>query len=601
MRFSEFEFWNFKGIQNLTLSLNPTANQSVYTLVGLNESGKTTILEAINFFIYKIESLDVLELDNYTIGDIHDLIPINGRDNFNETIGIKAILLLDDQDKKAIRIAYESSGIVVTQIPDTIEFTQKYRFENSTHIKDDDKRLWSFPVMGKVGSQRKPRKLRNSDLLKAFTVVTSRIPSILYFPNFLFEFPERIYLDPSTDSSKHKFYQRILQDVLDTLDNELLLERHLSDRIGSDNANDQRNLTSLVSKMERKLSTEIFGSWNQIFERQISNNQVILYTGEDDVGKYVEFNIKNDVDTYRLTERSLGFRWFFVYVLFTHFRSKIEGRSRVLFLFDEPASNLHPSAQRELLSTFARLSSVIYTTHSHYMINPSWLENTYVVKNEGLDYSKEDAYSANNTNISVARYRSFVNQNPTSYSYFQPILDVLDYRPSDLSAIGDTIICEGKNDFYTYKYASDVLELHPETIRIVPGVSANNLETLISLHMGWGANFLVLLDGDAAGQSQRKRYIKLFGQSIDGFIITLNDVFPDDRNVKCEDLFELSDRLHIQSLSNPDTKRFSKKLFNRTLQELLASQTIVQLHDKSKDRLSKVFVKCKEQFSKSGP
>ena len=49
MRYSQFKINNFKGGKEITLDLDK--NQSkVFTLVGLNESGKTTILEAINLF-----------------------------------------------------------------------------------------------------------------------------------------------------------------------------------------------------------------------------------------------------------------------------------------------------------------------------------------------------------------------------------------------------------------------------------------------------------------------------------------------------------------------------------------------------------------------
>ncbi len=49
MRFRSFKIKNFKGIKEATLNLG-TGEASIHTLVGLNESGKTTILEAINMF-----------------------------------------------------------------------------------------------------------------------------------------------------------------------------------------------------------------------------------------------------------------------------------------------------------------------------------------------------------------------------------------------------------------------------------------------------------------------------------------------------------------------------------------------------------------------
>ncbi|MCH9030577.1 MAG: AAA family ATPase, partial [Bacteroidetes bacterium] len=86
MKFTKFEFKNFKGIEHIELNLMKAPESNVFTLVGLNESGKTTLLEAINYFTHKIESLQPLELDRYKITDIHELIPISKRANFNGTI-----------------------------------------------------------------------------------------------------------------------------------------------------------------------------------------------------------------------------------------------------------------------------------------------------------------------------------------------------------------------------------------------------------------------------------------------------------------------------------------------------------------------------------
>ena len=43
-------FPTFKGIKDTTVSLQSVAGASVFAFVGLNESGKTTILEAIHSF-----------------------------------------------------------------------------------------------------------------------------------------------------------------------------------------------------------------------------------------------------------------------------------------------------------------------------------------------------------------------------------------------------------------------------------------------------------------------------------------------------------------------------------------------------------------------
>ena len=595
MKFTYFKFENFKGIENQTLKLTNGAN--IFTLVGLNESGKTTILEAINFVKYKQESLDVLGLESYTIEDIHDLIPINKRDNFNSTITIEAGLELSSDEIDTIKKnIYREKEIVVSNCSSIVTYTQTYHFENSIHIPEKDKSLWTFGITGKKKRAKIIRQLANDDKLIANKYLIKNIPSILYFPNFLFEFPEKIYLDSKIDDAKHHFYQQIIQDVLDSLKNDTNINEHLISRVLSDDKNEKRNLNSLKGKMERQLSKIIFHSWNEIFNKKISQKEITLEFDDDEKGVYVEFNIKDDVDTYRINERSLGFRWFFVYILLTQFRNYRKQKSNAFFLFDEPASNLHPSAQSELLKSFENLPNVLYTTHSHYLINPKWLESTYVVKNKGIDYENESDYNAKNTDVSVMKYREFASRFPSQTSYFQPILEILEYKPANLELVPKVILTEGKNDFYTFNYYQTTIKKYKLPIKIVPGVSSSNLTNLISLYLGWGTKFVILLDSDEAGIKEKKRYIELFGNSIEDILITYQDIDTTWSNFETEDLFSKADQKNIQFTNYPKETKYNKKTFNRSIQENYAIGRIVTLENETIDNFKKTLDFLKEKL-----
>ncbi len=595
MKFTYFKFKNFKGIGQQTLDLSKNPDSKVYTLVGLNESGKTTVLEAINYFAYKPESLEALELDSYEVDDIHNLIPINRRDNFNDYIIIEAGIEFDNDDLDAIRKTFKEKEIKLTSNSRKISYTQKYYFKNSIHVPDKNQTLWDYDFQGIVGKKgRKTRRLNNDEALLVNELIKKRLPSILYFPNFLFQFPDRIYLE-STEA-KHKFYKIIIQDVLDSLDNDTNVEEHIIKRIKSDSDNEQRNLTILKGKMQKQLTKVIFSKWKQIFNKQINVAEIILEHGVDEAGAYLEFNIKDDVDTYQIGERSLGFRWFFVYIFLTQFRTFRKEHKNAFFLFDEPASNLHPSAQLELLKSFERLPKVIYTTHSHYLINPKWLENTFVIKNEAIDYDQEEEFSSKNTDIRITKYREFAVKYPNQTSYFQPILEVLDYRPTNLELVPNVVMTEGKSDFYIYKYFQETHQGIQDSIRMVPGTTASNLENLISLYLGWGRNFIVLLDADEEGKKQKLRYDELFGKSVSELIITYNQIDASWDNYETEMLFSQSDLLSIQQLSYPTETKYSKKLFNRSIQELYVKNESVSLSTDTEKNLNTVISYLKKRL-----
>lgn len=194
MKFEYFEFRNFKGISHLRINLDSSNDANVYTLVGLNESGKTTILEAIDYFVYKVDILDGLDMDRFKVNDIHDLIPINKRDNFNDKILVKAGLELEEDDIKKIKFVLKSSKNEWKEISigTQISYSQEYCFENSKHVPDKNKLTWSYNFQGLKKRAKKWKPLSNDEALEVNPVIKKMIPSILYFPNFLFEFPEKI-------------------------------------------------------------------------------------------------------------------------------------------------------------------------------------------------------------------------------------------------------------------------------------------------------------------------------------------------------------------------------------------------------------------------
>jgi hypothetical protein len=421
------------------------------------------------------------------------------------------------------------------------------------------------------------------------------LPSILYFPNFLFDFPDRIYLeDTGTQDAFHSFYRLVLQDVLDSLANGTSIETHLLARAKSGNRNDRNNLEGLLLQMSRHITKTVFDAWNKMFHTRIGDKKIVLECDCDEKGRhFVEVKLEDSDGYYLISERSLGFRWFFVFLLLTQYRGcRKGGPQNVLFLFDEPASNLHATAQAQLLESFGRLAqqcSIIYTTHSHHLINPDWLEGTFVVRNEGLDYDAETTdYSARKTNITVTPYRQFVVAHPDQTSFYKPILDVLEYSPSRLDPLADVVMLEGKTDFYILRLVQGLLRSPAEALNFLPGMGSGGLDTAIKLYVAWGRQFLVLLDSDEEGNKQKKRYLESFGPIVTARVITLEDIDPGWRLSKMEGLFTDDDRLAVQRLVFPSESRINKKHFNRAIQELLLTERKVSLSEETKTNFLKL-------------
>lgn len=136
MKLSYFEIENFKGIGSIRLDFDSHPRTNIYTLVGLNESGKTTILEAMNFLAGGAD-FNPLNLQGYSIKDVHDLIPIGKRANFNAEILIRAGYELDDEDnRKMADYLWDALHFELTTPIVKLAVKRGYEFQDSQLMGD---------------------------------------------------------------------------------------------------------------------------------------------------------------------------------------------------------------------------------------------------------------------------------------------------------------------------------------------------------------------------------------------------------------------------------------------------------------------------------
>lgn len=601
MEYDYFAIENFKGIQSLRFELSQKPQAPIFLLVGLNESGKTTILEALSFFYDNVIKEKELTLRPSVTDDVHALIPKRLKDNFNGKILLKAGLSLSDSDVEAISQLFTSKNLEVLHIDKKPSVTMTLEFKDS-NFTNTKKTTWSIDITYREGSDSPSKKLEGQDAIwaEAWNLFNQLIPPLIYYPNFLFNFPNKIFLTPlpdeSTSNKEQSFYRRVIQDVLDSLENDLTIQTHIILRAQSAEQKDRDSLEAVISKMGAQLTKYILSREYSLFGGNQGSREIVVSSPRQDTPNpfYVELKLKEGQDNYYVSERSLGFKWFFTFLLFTQFRlSRQTKASNIYFLFDEPASNLHQSAQERLMSALGNLTSnnnaaIIYTTHSHHLINPNWLENAYIVRNEALDYTREEEFTALNTNITIEKYRVFVAKYPTKRNYYQPVLDMLEYRPSNLELVPDAVFVEGKNDFYSIAYMSQSF-FPGYKLNICPGEGSGSLGTVIKLYVAWGRKFVAILDGDDAGRRSKAKYISDFGRILEGRVFTLEDVKAEWHDFELESLISKNDKLRIVQSSFPDQLRVSKQKLNLSIQELLMRKKELQLESETLDNFKTLF------------
>lgn len=578
MKYKCFTIKNYKGIKELTLDLNLIPDHKVFTLVGLNESGKTTILEAINDFEFEVSDEEK-----------HLLIPKSSAGGFTGTVSIVAVMEFSDNDKKSIE-AFVKKKINVKEIvvADTLKLERKYEFTNS--IPGESKRSYWHFVKIKKTVRSKESELESTLSEELWQHVKNNLfPEIIFYKDFLSKFPEKIALEPQ--GPKEREYISILDDVLTSCNPNYNVQNSLVDRLKNPTEANKQAQEAVENEVAAKISQVVFDAWNKI--QQVSKKEItIKSTIEADGRAYLSLKVKEGRHSYAVAERSLGFRWFFTFLLYTEFRKeRIKTSGEILFLLDEPASNLHQAAQRSLLETFENIitkSRMIYTTHSHHLINPLWLDSAYIVKNKGLEYKEDDDFNSSKTEIEAYKYKQFVSTYPTETTYFQPILDVLDYAPGLLEQVPKIVITEGKFDFFVFKYFKDVVQENVEEFNFYPGHGASGLDLPIALYESWGRDYLVLLDADREGKKQKARYIKELSDA--EHIYDLSDISSELDGFSTEDLFTEAERIAITKEFNDTLTVYDKSAFHVGIQTLYRKKEIpTYITNETKQRFENIF------------
>ncbi|MBL1142613.1 MAG: AAA family ATPase [Proteobacteria bacterium] len=620
MYYSKFRIQNFKGIKDTTVKLSDQTKMGVFAFVGLNESGKTTILEAIHSFSPDRSTSELVGGNEETGVPYSNRVPRHLISNFTGDVSVEATATLEEDEREEIVDFFKSEyklTINPKSIPDEIVFERHQLFKNGDLIKSDFSLRSKIKV--KTGRQKNWRIPNAEEQETLRETLYNDTPDIAYFPTFVFDFPQRIYLTKERGDKVSNFYREVFQDILDydgqghTIEDSIVRRIRSEDKIVSwldfltiwNSSDDKTKIQHVIDRASSVVTEVVFGRWNEIFGEDVKGKEIIISydpeegeredhsgaitkTNEHDV--FIKFQIRDGTRRFDVNHRSLGFRWFFAFMLFTQFRVARENTRPVLFLFDEPASNLHAAAQQKLIESFPEIAkdnnTLAYTTHSHYMIEPKWLEQTFIVTNraDAPTDSVIDALSLNDESLDIraTRYNTFVNENPSLTNYFQPILDRLRVVPSRFDIDKSSIVVEGKSDYYVLRYAAKLLKRND--LPLVPGLGAGTFGSLVALHIGWNLHMLFVLDGDEKGKLEEERYVKQYGLA-SSHIITIDKLISGVKVIE-----DLLDDVALQVIENELelSSKPTKKNIRRFFQESLARDEIPSLGSKFSQNATKI-------------
>ena len=588
LSYTAFEIKNFKSVKSLTITM---ADNNLVLLLGLNESGKTTILKAIEYFDYRNDPRDKSELEKM-LSDVRNKANLISNEDVVVTATIQIVSSID------IRVARDHFRAQKQPICDEIaNMIGKINAKGEVCIS----RIVPF-TKGNHGKSRyeidtRRLKLPNKEDTTASRLLASYIvrlcPYIMYFEDFQDLPPENIY---ANQKKKELFCQKGNQNWYDIIGglfydtNENIDVSQFMQFYDKKNPR-KRDADSVLEQINKNLDREFTGKWKKLsrvghiartcldYDSQRQSFQITIYD-KDGSASYV-------------TDRSRGAIWYLGFLMKTEFRCK-KMRSDVgkpVYLIDEPASNLHSAAQQQMLKNFSALAEnacVIYTTHSQYLVSPDNIKTTYVVQRK-----------SESGTLDCVRLGKYLERKGAQATYYQPIADCLRIAPHSMDMpCKNAVIVEGPSDAAILTVMHKIAMKREPYFAFYPAGGANDMSTLISLNLGWGANFKILLDSDEEGRNAREQYKKKFNLE-NSYFVDLPDNLPGLEKIFApEDMKTLCQKFYDAVIDTP-TKKHIGKMFARACRcEKTFAAIRGGVQQETVRRFKDIFEQCFADFSK---
>ncbi|WP_426571371.1 ATP-dependent nuclease [Aquihabitans sp. McL0605] len=393
---------NYKSIHD---SGRVTIEPDVTSLVGKNESGKTSLLEAL----YR---LDPVESGLPTTFDPLRDYPrrFYGRDKASVPgyPVVEAELELSDADVRDLESRFGTGCVTKNRVTVRKGYANSLEWEPVLHQRAVVERFKSNPAFASIDVEA-------ATTIEELRLIAGSVPE----PQpALEQLITGLAKDPMAQFNKRLWDLApafILFTQYHTLPGAVSIRR-LQSTPEQDLQPDERTALSLLrlagvateefneSNYEARkaaleaaantLTDEVFEFWTQNTELEVELDiefRPVAGTPAPADEPWLQIRIRNTRHrvTLNFSERSAGFIWFFSFLAyFSEFRDEA---SHVLLL-DEPGLNLHATAQADLLryieKRLAPDHQVIYTTHSPFMVQANHLERARLVEDVDRDGTK---------------------------------------------------------------------------------------------------------------------------------------------------------------------------------------------------------------------
>lgn len=504
MKLTKFRIKNYKSIID---SGDCYFSEKLTILAGKNESGKTSVLEALEDFhqdrtirgeAKPIEGDGVPEVSiSFTI-DSDDVNGLLEEVKAGTTVSKDTLItltkkfgsktyLIDEESRKALNLPsiYSVSKKQITELIKKIEGLIKTAGSDVKFPVFDKQKLSEYktevetfktqnPTLTDVVSEIETISKASDDFYARESIVTAfvekfvedQLPYFILFSSFDDEFPKSIPI------------ASLAQDVW-AKDLEHVSNFEIQ-KISSSNKQEQ-------TRHENSVNIDFTDKFKKFWTQDDIKLQV-----KADIQDVNFWIIENDIPYYP-SQRSKGQQWYLAF--YVKIVARLRENKPNVILIDEPGLYLHAKAQKDLLQVLMEHTNdnpVVFSTHSPYLITEDNLENIRLIEK-----------ASDGTKI-----LGKIHAHPTAdKETLTPILTAIGLGINDsITNVDqkDNVVVEGPEDVF---YICAFKELEKKTLKtnFINGGGALNMGLVGAVLEGWGANVHYLFDNDQGKKDGEKR------------------------------------------------------------------------------------------------
>jgi predicted ATPase len=554
---------NIKNFKSIKDSGKISFTDKIFVLAGQNESGKSSILEALSAYENEKFERDTLNFEEEQSGNLQQEVScvytIENKDFFDELIEIiKEEFSIKEEDffvKSKLKTITEYT---ITKIFDHTDNTLSVSIDSPAFsLLRASLKTKGLVETTETGEEVKTKPQifdideKQNEIAKIFFRVS---PQIILFNTFSDLLPDKILIsDLEKKNTKAEGYNAV-KNLEGLLDKDFVSISKLQRTHKSSTTSIE--VENLSSKFQKAWKQRIYDDGDLKIGFEIENENV---AGQAIPTVFFSIQTKDNV-LLEPRKRSKGMIWFLSAWL--DLKAREDGISLVI-LYDEPGLYLHVKAHKDILGLFNELikkgHQVVYSTHSPSLIDTSSLYNIGLVLNtkeigtivEGLTTSK-------------------IN---TDYKQdaLQPVAEAMGLEPlKDFSVLSKkNVLLEGLSDFWYFQAMAKILGKTME-YKFVPGIGikGNHIYHLISFCIGYGLGWVLVMDNGVNPQNTRNNLQK--------------DIFDDDisqtnEKIKLVPVSEIEDMFSIDDLRLVDNK--IKNTENKKPSAIIGHRKIVFARD----------------------